>query len=83
VVPTEGVHLILSPSASPYGFGTSPFECSALKGGGKDGGKGQVPFLILGSPFCYEVAKGGAGGAFMALPEGVRFQCTIDNVQLW
>jgi len=41
------------------------------------GVRGEAPYLSLGSPFCYEVAKGGAGGAFMALPEGVQF-----NVQL-
>jgi len=34
---TEGVYLIKkSPSASPKGFGTSPFSCSATKGGGKE-----------------------------------------------
>jgi len=31
-VPTEGVHLILSPSASPKGFGTSPFGPVGQKG---------------------------------------------------
>jgi len=51
VVPTEGVHLILSPSASPCGFGTSPFKSYRLKGGGKDGGKGQVPSFSLGAHF--------------------------------
>jgi len=34
---TVGVYLIKkSPSASPKGFGTSPFSCSATKGGGKE-----------------------------------------------
>jgi len=33
MAPPEGVHLILSHSASPNGFSTSPFMRSAQKGG--------------------------------------------------
>jgi len=41
-----------TPSASPEGFGTSPFMRKAQKGGGKKWGvRGKAPYLSLGSPF--------------------------------
>jgi len=60
---TEGVHIIFTtPTASPKGFGTSPFMRSAQKGGGKIGGvRGEAPSLFLGDPFRCEATKGGAG----------------------
>jgi len=43
MAPTEGVHLILSPSASPEGFGTSPF--GPLRGQKGEASWGDTLFL--------------------------------------
>jgi len=74
-----------TPTASPCGFGTSPFECSALKGGGKDGGKGRSPFLFSWRPLFTRRVQRGSWQSRKGLPEGVQFnaQCTINNVQFW
>jgi len=36
-----------TPTASPEGFGTSPFECFALKGGGKREGGAASPLRTV------------------------------------
>jgi len=46
------VLILTTPSASPEGFGTSPFDpLRGQKGEARNGGKGRSPFLILGAPF--------------------------------